>query len=224
MPKLFPNGKGRSMHPNPIFHDASHEQNLGFAQERGFGTLAVNGEDGPMLAHIPFVLSEGCDSLEVHLVRSNPIARALSTPCKAVVSVAGPDSYISPDWYEVDEQVPTWNYVSVHIRGTLERLEADALRSHLDRLSAKNEAKLLPKTAWKADKMSPDILAKMMRMIVPCRMRIETVDGTWKLGQNKTPKARHAASKMTKAHNLGHETNILAALMLGADAEPLKEI
>lgn len=204
------------MHPNPVFHDATLAQNLDFARERGFGTLAMNGDAGPLLAHIPFLISEEGTSLEMHLVRSNPIARALSAPAQGVVSVTGPDSYISPDWYEIDEQVPTWNYVSVHLRGQLERLEADALRAHIDRLSAHNEARLLPKTPWTTEKMSPDILAKMMRMIVPCRMRIESVDGTWKLGQNKSDDARNAAALMTKAHNLGHESKTLAALMLGA--------
>lgn len=203
------------MHPNPVFHDASAEQNLGFARERGFGTLALNGDEGPMLAHVPFLLSQDGDTLEMHLVRSNPIARALSVPLKAVLSIAGPDSYISPDWYEVEEQVPTWNYVSVHLRGTIEKLEADALRAHLDRLSAQNEGNLLPKTPWKTDKMSEDALGRMMRMIVPCRMHIESVDGTWKLGQNKTPEARKLAAKMASAHELGHETKLLAALMLG---------
>jgi transcriptional regulator len=28
--------------------------------------------------------------------------------------VNGVDGYISPDWYGIDGQVPTWNYVTVH--------------------------------------------------------------------------------------------------------------
>jgi transcriptional regulator len=31
---------------------------------------------------------------------------------------------------------------------------------------------------------------RMMRMILPFRLRITSVDGTWKLNQNKTAKAR----------------------------------
>ena len=203
------------MHPNPIFHVASQTQNLEFAVERGFGTLALNGDDGPMLAHIPFFVSQDRTYLELHLVRSNPIARTLATSAKAVISVTGPDSYISPDWYEAEEQVPTWNYISVHLRGTLELLQPDELRGQLDRLSAQNEAKLLPKHPWGADKMTPDALARMMRMIVPCRMSIKTVDGTWKLGQNKSAKSRIAAAKMVKSHSIGQETKLLAALMMG---------
>lgn len=203
------------MHPNPVFRDASHEQNIEFARERGFGTLAINGETAPLLAHVPFVMAPSGKVLEMHLVRSNPIARALKTPANAVVSVVGPDSYISPDWYEVEDQVPTWNYVSVHLRGKLELLEGKMLRTHLDALSAQNETRLSPKSPWTSDKMTPDVLDRMMRMIVPCRMVIESVDGTWKLGQNKTAEARNSAAKFVGSHDVGHETSALSALMLG---------
>ena len=42
---------------------------------------------------------------ELHLARSNPIARA-SLPTPALIAVSGPDAYISPDWYGPHEQVP----------------------------------------------------------------------------------------------------------------------
>ena len=62
------------------------------------------------------------DAVWLHLVRSNPIARSA---CRAGAGCddrgVGPDSYISPDWYGVPDQVPTWNYVAVHLRGTLEQ-------------------------------------------------------------------------------------------------------
>jgi transcriptional regulator len=204
------------MHPNPIFRGAAREDNLAFARERGFGTLAVNGAEGPMLAHVPFVVTEDGAAIEMHLVRSNPIARALGADMAAVLSVEGPDSYISPDWYGVEDQVPTWNYVSVSLRGALSSLDAETLRAHLDRLSAEHESRLLPKPPWTSDKMTPDVLEKMMRFIVPVRLAIETVDGTWKLGQNKSDTARDSAAKFVKSHKLGHETTLLAALMLGA--------
>ena len=123
------------MHPNPIFHDADTAMNLNFARERGFGVLAVNGPDGPMLSHVPFLLNEEGDSVDLHLVRSNPIARALKVPLKVKIAVTGGDSYVSPDWYEVPDQVPTWNYLAVTLRGSLNALPDDALRDVLDGLS-----------------------------------------------------------------------------------------
>ncbi|WP_380054980.1 FMN-binding negative transcriptional regulator [Falsihalocynthiibacter sp. SS001] len=208
------------MHPNPSFRTATREQNIAFARERGFGTLAVNGADGPLLSHVPFVVSQDEMTLEMHLVRSNPIARALATPLDAVISIQGPDSYISPDWYEINNQVPTWNYIAVHIRGRLEQLASEALRPHLDALSLANETKLLPKVPWTADKMDQEPLERMMRMIVPCRMTIETVDGTWKLGQNKPTEPRSSAAAQVTRNTLGHETAKLAALMNDVTTEP----
>ncbi len=201
------------MHPNPAFRKHPDEVNLGFARDRGFGTLSVNGEDGPLIAHIPFVLSEDGKTADLHLVRSNPITRALGQPERAVLAVSGPDSYISPDWYGVDDQVPTWNYIAVHLRGTLTQLPAEALRASIDTLAAQFEARLAPKPAWTNDKMPPEALAKMMRMIVPFRFDVETVDGTWKLGQNKPDAARGSAAKHVQAYGIGQETALLAALM-----------
>lgn len=207
------------MHPNPAFRQTPEETNLDFARERGFGTVSVAGENGPFVSHIPFVIDPDARHADLHLVRSNPIARALSDPVPAVIAVTGPDSYISPDWYELPDQVPTWNYIAVHLHGTLALRPAEELRSHLDELSANFENRLLPKPPWSASKMSDDALARMMRMIVPARLTIESIEGTWKLGQNKADVARDAAAKQVNAYGIGHETAILSALMLGATGE-----
>ena len=207
------------MHPNKVFHTQSDEDNLAFARERGFGVLAVAGEAAPMLAHVPFVLAGDGKSVELHLVRSNPIARRLTTiqsePLPARLAVSGPDSYISPDWYGVEGQVPTWNYVAVHLSGTLERLPDGALRGVLDRLSTLFETRLEPKTPWTADKMEPEALKKMMRMIVPFRMALTGVVGTWKLAQNKPAVARDRAAGFVDGYGIGAQERALAALMRG---------
>lgn len=180
------------MHPNPAFRGTPRDRNLAFARVRGFGILSVNSDDGPLLSHIPFLLSDNGDTADLHLVRSNPIARCPDGP--AVIAVSGPDSYISPDWYGIDDQVPTWNYIAVHLRGHLERLPPEALDDMLARQSAHFEDTLRPKTPWTMDKMNPDVRDRMMRMILPFRLRIDHVEGTWKLNQNKTEAARRAAA------------------------------
>ncbi len=201
------------MHPNPVFRKTPDETNLDFARERGFGTLSINGDDGPLIAHIPFVLSDDGKTADLHMLRSNLITRATDQPQSAVLAISGPDSYISPDWYDADDQVPTWNYVAIHLRGTLTQLPADALRASIDTLAAQFEDRLAPKPAWTNDKMPPEGLAKMMRMIVPFRFDVESVDGTWKLGQNKPDAARKSAAKHVQAYGIGQETALLAALM-----------
>jgi len=203
------------MHPNPAFHTEETARNIAFARERAFGTLAINGEDGPVTCHIPFLLEENGESAELHLVRSNPIAR-IKAPEKAVVTVLGPDSYISPDWYEVPDQVPTWNYVAVRLRGVLHPMSQDDLHPMLDRLSAHFETLLLPKTPWTTDKMGEGVMDKMMRMILPFRYEVTGIEGTWKLNQNKPDDVRERAAKQVAAYGQGLEIQTLAALMLGA--------
>ena len=91
------------MHPNPVFHTETEDRNLAFARARGFGVLAVNGSDGPLMSHVPLLIAEDGKTADLHLVRSNPIARLLKSPMPARIAVSGGDSYISPDWYEVPD-------------------------------------------------------------------------------------------------------------------------
>ncbi|MEP3345032.1 MAG: FMN-binding negative transcriptional regulator [Litoreibacter sp.] len=207
------------MHPNPTFRQDPDSRNIGFARERGFGTLAVNGDDTPLTAHIPFLLNEDGKQAELHLVRSNPIARLCKEPLKAVITINGPDSYISPDWYGIDDQVPTWNYVAVRISGTLSPLPQDQLHPLLNRLSAHFEEHLRPKTPWTTDKMSDDVLMRMMRQIQPFQFDVTNIEGTWKLGQNKPDEVRTGAADHVAAYGIGQETQTLSALMHGAKPE-----
>lgn len=177
------------MHPNPAFRKTAADQNLAFARTRGFGALSVNGPAGPLMAHVPFLLSDDGATADLHLARSNAIIAA-GLPAQAVLAVMGPDAYISPDWYGVPDQVPTWNYIAVHLRGTLVQLPDDAMDGHVDARSDTFEARLAPKPIWKSSKMGEGVMDRMKRMILPFRLQITAVDGTWKLNQNKTPAAR----------------------------------
>lgn len=201
------------MHPNPIFRKTGIDQNLDFARQRAFATLVVNADPWPLISHVPFVLNAAGDSAELHLVRSNPIVQAASTPVPAILVISGPDSYVSPDWYGVGDQVPTWNYVAVHLRGTLSRLDQSKLPAVLDTLSECMESRLKPKPIWRREKMGPGVFDRMARMIVPFRFDVTQVDGTWKLSQNKPDEVRHAAAKGVKDTGFGMETDALCNFM-----------
>ena len=200
------------MHPNPAFRQTARDANLEFARARGFGMLAVNGHDAPVLAHVPFLLSADGTTADLHLARSNPIART-GLPAAAVIAVSGPDAYVSPDWYGLEDQVPTWNYVAVHLRGVLQALPPETLQDHAEALSARFEAELAPKKPWLSTKMSDGTMDRMMRMILPFRLIIDTIDGTWKLNQNKPTEARLAAANALAARGGEPATTTLARLM-----------
>ena len=52
-----------------------------------------------------------------------------------------------------------------------------------------------------------------MRMIAPVEMSVETIDGTWKLGQNKPDAARFGAAAEIEGGGIGAELAMLARLM-----------
>ncbi|MEM7060039.1 MAG: FMN-binding negative transcriptional regulator [Pseudomonadota bacterium] len=201
------------MHVNPAFRDDDQSASLILARKRGFGVVTVNGPEGPLAGHVPFVAEPTC--IFLHFTRSNPMARLIRKqgPQQALLIVSGPDAYISPDWYGVDDQVPTWNYVAVHMRGQVELLPQDRLHAHLEALSEANETKLLPKKPWTMDKNRPETLEKLKRMIVPAAMTIETTEGTWKLNQNKDEIARSGAADALDGSNIGQNISELAELM-----------
>jgi transcriptional regulator len=205
------------MHPNPTFRRASAGRNIAFARARGFGTLAASGPEGPLLAHVPFLLSGDGLRAELHMVRSNPLVATCASRLDAVMAVQGPDAYVSPDWYGAPDQVPTWNYVAVHLRGTLVRLPQETLRPMLDRLSEHFEERLAPKPVWQSHKMTPEALERLLRQVVPFELRIRRIEGTWKLGQNKTAPQRQGAAAAMAEDGIGMETDALAQLMREAE-------
>ena len=199
------------MHPNPSFRGTDTQIALDFAVERSFGTLAVSSDGAPLLSHVPFLLNADRTEAQLHLVRSNPICRAAKEGCAARIAVTGPDGYVSPDWYGAEDQVPTWNYIAVHLTGRLEPLPEDALEPMVAAQSAFFEGRL-DKTPWTMDKVSEDLLAKFWRMILPFRFVIEEVDSTFKLNQNKSDDVRLRAADGVE-EGIGAELAQLAAWM-----------
>ena len=110
------------------------------------------------------------------------------------------DAYISPDWYESADQVPTWNYVSIEAEGSVIALDDAGLVALLDDLSAQEEARLAPKPAWTRGKMSPGRFEAMTRAIIGARLTIERLEGTTKLSQNKSETDRAAVAAALGDH------------------------
>ncbi len=201
------------MHANIAFRKPGKAHNIAFARQRGFGTLVVNATAVPLISHVPFLLSQDGRLLEFHLNRSSPILKLPDDGMEAVMIVTGGDAYVSPDWYGVENQVPTWNYVAVHLRGVLGKLPAGELHEILSRLSAFMENRLLPKTPWKIDKLDEPVREKLSRQIVPVSMEISTVEGTWKLSQNKSGAARSGAAEGVRKSQIGKDVDGIAAMM-----------
>jgi transcriptional regulator len=185
------------MHPHPAFAWKDRGEMLAFVAEVSFSTIFVCGEGGQLLVHSPVVMA-GDDRLRFHISRSNRAAGAMEG-ARALLSCTGPEAYVSPDWYGVPDQVPTWNYVAVECEGPLRRLDELELADLLDDLSAMNEARLAPKPVWTRAKMTPGKFEAMLKAIVGFEMRIDEMRGTRKLGQTKNFEERAASANAVAA-------------------------
>ena len=172
------------MHPNRTFDWTDRDAMLAFVAEVSFAHLFAATPEGPRVAHAPVVVTrEG--NLRFHLARSNRLAKHIDG-LTALVSIAGPEAYISPDWYGTDDQVPTWNYMAVEIEGPVRRLGETELVSLLYDLSAAYEARLLPKKPWTRAKMTPGRFDGFLKAIHAYELKVDALRGTAKMGQNKS--------------------------------------
>lgn len=176
------------MYTPPAFKLTDRARALEIALEHPFGVFAAILDGGIEITHLPMKLSEEAAGLRLvgHVARANPLVRAIEAGSIGTAVFSGPHAYISPDWYESENQVPTWNYVAVHVSGPLSAItEDDALKDLLAELTAPHEGDLAPKPAWTHGKMPVDLLGRMLKGIVGFEMRVENLIAKTKLGQNK---------------------------------------
>ena len=156
-----------------------------------FGALVVVSADGLSATHIPMLVREfanGVVELEGHVARPNDLWRVAQSGVPALAIFQGPQAYIHPGWYPTKKAdgraVPSWNYIAVHAHGNLEAVDDAAwLRSHLCDLTDLNEADR--SEPWALTDAPEDYLAAMMSAIVGLRLRVDRLEGNWKMGQKQ---------------------------------------
>lgn len=158
----------------------------------GLATLVTVGEDGPLVSHLPLLLDPAAGrygELTGHLARANPQWRTSDLRKPALAIFMGPDAYVSPSWYPAKQEhgrvVPTWNYSTVHARGTLEVFDdPQRLAALVTRLTDLHEGRLA--APWKVTDAPADYLQKQLHAIVGFVLKIESLDGKLKLSQNRS--------------------------------------
>ena len=161
-----------------------------FMEEFNFATI-VTQSDGELIAsHVPFLLDRSVEPygvLRAHIAIRNPQIKDLQSSSKALVIFQGPHTYISPSWYVNPENVPTWNYTVVHAYGVPKIGNKAAMIALLKDLTAKQEGSF--ERPWNFD---PDAgwVQKLLMDIVAFEIKIEKLEGKFKLNQNRKPEDR----------------------------------
>ena len=150
----------------------------------GVGNLVTVHDFGPEATMVPFYLDEERGALMTHLVRNNPqVTEPITGP--GLVILDDVDAYVSPRWYatnKVKANVPTWDYITIHVRGPVSIDPEPA--------AALDVARRLTGAMEREDVLAPvgeDKLARMARAIVAVGVGVEQVRGKAKMSQNRHP-------------------------------------
>ena len=167
------------------FREARPEVLYDAMRQIGFATLVTHDVHGGLEAnHLP-MLVEG-NVLRGHVARANTVWK--SGEGDALAIFLGPHAYVSPSWYpskaETGNAVPTWNYITVHVKGRIRWVQdADWLRAHVTALSNAHES---PRPEpWTIDEAPESYIAAMLKGIVGFELEITQLDGKYKLTQNR---------------------------------------
>lgn len=187
-------------------------------------TIVSNGPGGLIASHVPIELDDEPTphgTVFCHFAKSNPHASAIAGGGEVLLIFQGPQGYITPSWYptkrETGKVVPTWNYVAIHAYGEAAVYDDPArLRRHLAALTAHNEAAFAE--PWGLDDAPDEFIAGMVRGILGVEIRLERIEGKWKMSQNRGEADRAGVVDGLRARG-DDASRSMAALVARADED-----
>ncbi|MEX0273410.1 MAG: FMN-binding negative transcriptional regulator [Flavobacteriaceae bacterium] len=155
-----------------------------FIAQNSFGILVSQVDGRPWATHIPLELEKdenGNDILMGHIAKANPQWQYFQDQHEVLCIFNGPHSYVSSSWYH-DEEVPTWNYVAVHVHGQLNILTESEVMAALHRLVDRYEA--ASERPISLHHMSPKTL-RQIKGVIGFSISIKKVSAAFKLSQGR---------------------------------------
>lgn len=161
-----------------------NEEIESFIKEHPFATVISHDQSMPVATHLPLILHQEEDRyyLTGHFAKANPQWQTMNDNDNILVIFQGSHAYISSTWYE-DEDVPTWNYQSVHVYGKSRLLTEDELLADLTDLLDYYEGPRENGAVW--ENMS-DKTRKQISGIIGFKVEINNVQAAYKLSQNRS--------------------------------------
>ena len=175
------------MYTPDIYKNENQEEIKKFLNDHGFGIL-VNQTSGKLWAtHIPLLLETRADGktiLEGRISIENLQWEGFKENDQVLAVFSGPHSYISSSWYD-HENVPTWNYIAVHVYGKIKIIEGDAVIQSLKNLTNKYEMK--SENPIRIENLSETTMMQS-RGVVAFEIEITEIQATCKMSQNRDAK------------------------------------
>ncbi|HRQ25340.1 MAG TPA: FMN-binding negative transcriptional regulator [Anaerolineales bacterium] len=170
------------MHIPKLYREEDRTKIIEFLKGNGFPALVSHDGENLVATHLPTEVIEHEDgSLRIwgHMSRANPQWRMFGDQ-EVLLIFQGAHTYISPRWYN-HVNVPTWNYMMVHVYGRVRMVEGEELYDLLGNLVKKHEAD----TGYSLEGLPADFVEKEMRGVAGFELDVTRIEAAYKLSQNR---------------------------------------
>jgi len=207
------------MHIPKLYREEDNKKIIEFIKGNGFPAFVTQDGEKLVATHLPVEVAENKDgSITIlgHMSRANPQWKSIGEQ-EALLIFQGPHTYISPRWYD-HVNVPTWNYMMVHVYGRVRMVEGDELYSLLSGLVKKHEVD----TGYSLESLPQDYVQKEMNGVAGFEFMVTRLDAGYKLSQNRNEESY--ANIIAELEKRGDDASAEIAQRMRADGENRKSL
>jgi len=165
-------------------------------------------------SHVP-LLRQADGSLFGHVDGGNPQFRSQEEVNCQIVFM-GPSGYIPPEGY-VSTQLPTWNYLAVHMQAQVQ--VSRKAHQNLEILQQTAQRLATGPLSYQVDPIDPRVVANLPH-ILGLSIHPTSIEGRFKLSQDKAAPDASAALDYLLAQRLDEHRALLADLLAAAIPAP----
>jgi transcriptional regulator len=198
------------MYVPPINKIQFDKEIINFIKKYSFGLILSNQENRVIGTHVPIISNEHLDELTLftHIAKNNNQWQNIENE-EVLVIFSEPHGYVSTRNYEKKKNVPTWNYISVHLYGKARIINAfeDKMKIIYNTIEIYEEDYL---EKWK--KFDSRYKENMLNGIICLEIKITEIKEKEKISQNRTKKEINNIIQSLKKDNLS-TSKVLAEYM-----------
>ena len=170
------------MHIPKLYREEDRARIIEFLKANSFPVLVSHDGEDLIATHLPVEIVEHADgalTILGHMSRANPQWKSFGEQ-EVLLIFQGAHTYISPRWYN-HVNVPTWNYINIHVYGKIRMVDGGELKSLLGELVNKHEVG----TGYSMEGLPADFVEKEMRGVAGFALDVTRLDAASKLSQNR---------------------------------------
>lgn len=164
------------------YREEDRKKILAFLRQNNFPAIVSFDGEKLIATHTPVEVTEGGNgkiTIYSHISRANPQWKTFGSQ-EIMLIFQGAHTYISPRWYN-HVNVPTWNYMMIHVYGKVRLLQDDELFAFLSRLVHAHEMN----TSYSLEGLPQDFVQKEIKGVVGLAIDVTRIDAGYKLSQNR---------------------------------------